>query len=93
MDFLFLLNFPIQNSSTTRGEGAVACENASFSLWKRNIPAHVLFAGVLPKSSNPAHIADNIRIFDWELDAASMQRLSNDLEAAHHFCWNPQNVK
>ncbi|KAK3102422.1 hypothetical protein FSP39_011284 [Pinctada imbricata] len=47
--------------------------------------------GVLPKSSNPKHIAENFDIFSFELTSEDMASLSN-LDVQYHYCWNPQSV-
>ena len=47
--------------------------------------------GVLPKSTNPEHIAENIQLFDFGLsgdDVDSLSALHNDV----HYCWNPDSI-
>ena len=44
----------------------------------------------LPKSSNPARIVENLRIFDFELTESDMRAL-NDLSDGTHTCWNPDD--
>ncbi|CAH1785105.1 unnamed protein product [Owenia fusiformis] len=47
--------------------------------------------GVIPKSTNPVHIAANIDIFDFELSSLDLQRLT-ELDKQHHYCWNPITI-
>ena len=47
--------------------------------------------GVLPKSTNPQHIADNMDSFRFELEHCDMERL-NGLNCDRHYCWNPDKV-
>lgn len=46
---------------------------------------------VLPKSTNPNHIATNIQLFDWEMTDQHMQQLF-DMNKDERFCWNPHTV-
>jgi len=48
---------------------------------------------IVPKSSNPAHIAANLHVESLTLDAAAMEELDN-LEGAQgtqHFTWSAQS--
>ncbi len=45
----------------------------------------------LPKSANPARIAENAAVFDFELTANQQERLA-DLEQDLHTAWNPDDV-
>nr|KAG5709320.1 hypothetical protein BaRGS_029169 [Batillaria attramentaria] len=47
--------------------------------------------GVLPKSTNPQHIKENIDIFDFSLTEEDMSRLTG-LHTGTHYCWNPDSV-
>ncbi|KAJ8313932.1 hypothetical protein KUTeg_008493 [Tegillarca granosa] len=47
--------------------------------------------GVLPKSTNPQHIHENIDIFTWTLTEDEIKTL-NSLEHGYHYCWNPEHV-
>ncbi|XP_045168314.2 glyoxal reductase-like [Mercenaria mercenaria] len=47
--------------------------------------------GVIPKSTNPVHIKENIDIFSFSLSDSDMDKLSN-LDSQHHYCWNPASV-
>lgn len=48
--------------------------------------------GVLPKSTNPAHIAENIDIFSFSLSEDHMAALCQ-LDHKVHYCWNPAQVR
>jgi len=47
--------------------------------------------GVLPKSVNPKHIEENAQIFDFQLSADHMSRLSG-INSDVHYCWDPSSV-
>lgn len=47
--------------------------------------------GVLPKSTNPDHMRENIDIFDFTLSDDDMIIL-NSLDKQCHYCWNPSSV-
>lgn len=47
--------------------------------------------GVIPKSTNPEHIRNNIDIFSFCLSDSEISRL-NSLDSQHHYCWNPSAV-
>ncbi|CAH1238259.1 AKR1A1 [Branchiostoma lanceolatum] len=47
--------------------------------------------GVIPKSTNPQHLKDNIHIFDFTLEEEYMGRLDS-LDSGMHYCWDPQHV-
>lgn len=46
---------------------------------------------VLPKSTHPSRIAENINVFDFELDQAAMAHL-NELDENFATCWDPSEV-
>ena len=48
-------------------------------------------SAVIPKSTNPKHIEENIKIFDYEMDKADMDAISG-LNRDMHICWNPETV-
>ncbi|KAL5007291.1 hypothetical protein ScPMuIL_016097 [Solemya velum] len=48
--------------------------------------------GVIPKSSNPKHIAENFDIFSFELSDKQMDEI-NSLDKGTHYCWDPSAVK
>lgn len=45
----------------------------------------------LPKSTNPAHIQQNLAVFDFELSTAEMERI-NGLSNGTRTAWNPENL-
>jgi diketogulonate reductase-like aldo/keto reductase len=45
---------------------------------------------VLPKSTNPIHIEENIRL-DFSLDDHDLQKLSS-LDLNRKYAWNPDSV-
>ncbi|KAL4222188.1 hypothetical protein ACF0H5_018225 [Mactra antiquata] len=47
--------------------------------------------GVIPKSTNPVHICENIDIFSFTLSESDLETLSN-LDTQKHYCWNPASV-
>ena len=47
--------------------------------------------GVIPKSTNPEHIRNNIDIFSFSLDEKDVSKL-NSLDTQNHYCWNPSSV-
>ncbi|XP_013405364.1 uncharacterized protein LOC106170151 isoform X1 [Lingula anatina] len=47
--------------------------------------------GVIPKSTNPSHIRENMDIFDMELMQEEMQTL-NSLDTQKHYCWDPNTI-
>ena len=47
--------------------------------------------GVIPKSTKPEHIRNNIDIFSFSLEDSDISRL-NTLDTQHHYCWNPDSV-
>ncbi|XP_005089972.1 glyoxal reductase [Aplysia californica] len=47
--------------------------------------------GVLPKSTNPAHIVENMDIFSFSLSTEQLQALSN-LDQQMHYCWDPVHI-
>ena len=47
--------------------------------------------GVIPKSTNPEHIKNNIDIFSFSLKDCDMSAIGN-LDTQHHYCWNPSSV-
>ena len=46
--------------------------------------------GVIPKSTNPEHIRNNIDI-SFCLSDSEVSKLSS-LDSQHHYCWNPSSV-
>ncbi|CAL8326549.1 unnamed protein product [Lota lota] len=46
---------------------------------------------VLPKSSHPARVQENIGLFDFSLDVAAMDRLTA-LDDGHKYCWDSSEV-
>ncbi|KAK3770010.1 hypothetical protein RRG08_043172 [Elysia crispata] len=48
--------------------------------------------GVLPKSTNPEHIAENIDVFSFTLSEEQMFELSQ-LDHQKHYCWDPAQVR
>ncbi|RUS87788.1 hypothetical protein EGW08_004453 [Elysia chlorotica] len=48
--------------------------------------------GVLPKSTNPVHIAENIDVFSFTLSEEQMAVLSQ-LDQQKHYCWDPASVR
>ena len=47
--------------------------------------------GVLPKSTNPQHIKENIDIFDLQLNKTDMEEICC-LSKNTHYCWDPSAV-
>lgn len=47
--------------------------------------------GVIPKSTNPQHIKENMDIFDFSLTEEDMKRLCK-LDTGTHYCWDPMAV-
>lgn len=47
---------------------------------------------VLPKSSRPARVLENIELFDFSLSAAAMGRLAALDDGGHKYCWDPTQV-
>ncbi|KAH9500850.1 hypothetical protein Btru_073159 [Bulinus truncatus] len=47
--------------------------------------------GVLPKSTNPDHIKDNIDIFSFSLTEEQMDTLTK-LNKEFHYCWDPSKI-
>lgn len=47
--------------------------------------------GVIPKSTDPDHIQNNMDIFTWTLTEDEIKTL-NSLDTGHHYCWNPEHV-
>jgi diketogulonate reductase-like aldo/keto reductase len=47
---------------------------------------------VIPKSSNPARISENARIFDFSIDSKDMEKL-DQLDQNYRVSWNPSGVK
>ncbi|CAC5397406.1 Uncharacterized oxidoreductase MSMEG_2408/MSMEI_2347,Aldo-keto reductase family 1 member A1 [Mytilus coruscus] len=47
--------------------------------------------GVIPKSTNPEHIRENMDIFDFSLSQQEIDIL-NKLDKQIHYCWNPKSV-
>ncbi|XP_063419752.1 glyoxal reductase-like isoform X2 [Mytilus trossulus] len=47
--------------------------------------------GVIPKSTNPDHIRENMDIFDFSLSQQDIDIL-NKLDKQIHYCWNPTSV-
>jgi diketogulonate reductase-like aldo/keto reductase len=47
--------------------------------------------GIIPMSTNPAHVAQNIDIFSFSLTDQQMSRLSA-LDKEAHYCWNPNSI-
>lgn len=48
--------------------------------------------GVIPKSVQDQHIAENINLSEFELSRQDMDAL-NSLNTTTHFCWDPTRVK
>lgn len=46
----------------------------------------------IPKSSNPAHIQENLAVFDFELASRDMEALSN-LSDGGRTCWDPSDME
>ncbi|XP_034146416.1 glyoxal reductase isoform X2 [Esox lucius] len=46
---------------------------------------------VLPKSSHPSRVAENARVFDFDLKPEDMERLGN-MESGQKYCWDPSHV-
>ncbi|XP_029470646.1 uncharacterized protein LOC115098279 [Rhinatrema bivittatum] len=64
----------------------------------RRTPAQVLLRwavqqgiGVIPKSTSPAHIAENFQLSDFALSAPDVEELSK-LHSDTHYCWDPTTV-
>lgn len=51
----------------------------------------ILPAAILPKSTNPKHINENMEIFKFKLTSEDMATLDN-LNKDTRFCWNPEEV-
>lgn len=47
--------------------------------------------GIIPKSTNPEHIADNCKVFDFQLSAEDLDKIDL-LNKQHHYCWNASEV-
>ena len=48
---------------------------------------------VLPKSATPRRIVANGEVFDFEIDAADMNRLEALKKKEHRICWNPMDIQ
>jgi len=46
---------------------------------------------IIPKSTNPGHIIDNTKLFDFELAAEDIESML-DMNQNSHYCWNPDCV-
>ena len=46
---------------------------------------------VIPKATQPVHVAANAQIWDFSLSAADMDAL-DAMEDAHRFCWDPTEI-
>ena len=46
---------------------------------------------VIPKSSTPSRIIENIDVFDFKLDPEDLSMIA-DLERNYRTCWDPTNV-
>jgi len=46
---------------------------------------------IIPKSTKPAHILENTRLFDFELSPEDMETLEQMNEGVH-YCWNPDAI-
>ena len=76
--------------------GDVIC-GWSLSKSKGQSPSQILLSwalqkgfSVIPKSTNPDHIKENITL-EKALDDEEMKMLDN-LEKGHKYCWNPERV-
>ncbi|ESO12199.1 hypothetical protein HELRODRAFT_63316 [Helobdella robusta] len=47
--------------------------------------------GVIPKSTNLEHLAENLKIFHFQLTEKDIDDL-NSLDKSCHYCWNPECV-
>lgn len=47
--------------------------------------------GVIPKSTNPVHMQENIESFEFELSEGDMKDLST-INNNTHYCWDPSSV-
>ncbi|ELU12828.1 hypothetical protein CAPTEDRAFT_167119 [Capitella teleta] len=47
--------------------------------------------GVIPKSTHPDHIAENLNIFDVDLSPSDMIQI-HALNQELHYCWNPATI-
>lgn len=74
--------------STQQQIGTVPIQN-SFC-WYRSSNSGWGYSGVLPKSTNPLHIAENIQL-DFQIKDEDMERL-NRLEIKHKYAWDPSVV-
>ena len=71
----------------------IQCMHADFVCLLREIlklSTHNV-TGVLPKSTNPAHIKENADVFGFELSDKDMLTLSR-LSTSTHYCWDPSAV-
>lgn len=64
----------------------------------RKSPAQVLLRwavqqnlGIIPKSTNAAHIKENISLWDFDLSKYQMEQIASR-NSDTHYCWNPENV-
>lgn len=46
---------------------------------------------IIPKSTNPVHISENTRLFDFELSPEDIDAMAKMNEGSH-FCWNPDPI-
>ncbi|KAK2144236.1 hypothetical protein LSH36_776g02440 [Paralvinella palmiformis] len=94
------IHFQAYSSLGTTGNDKLLTDPVIKSVADRysKTPAQVLLRwsvqqniGVIPKSTNPDHIRENISISDFELTEEEIGQLSG-LNKNKHFTWNPEKI-
>ena len=96
---IILLNLSSLGTTHVEGKNPLLTEPTvkSISESKGQSPSQILLSwalqkgfSVIPKSTNPDHIKENITL-EKALDDEEMKMLDN-LEKGHKYCWNPERV-